>query len=116
MARRSALADSSARRAARRARAWAFELSSKPACRHQETKSVYEFKYSRGATPRFPPMVLVKSRHKSPPTNWNFFGELTVLAAALIRSLSVTCKIWFDKLQETPYVTIKTIFASYPIP
>src|SRR6266480_7915980 len=105
MARPSALADSSARRAALRARAWAFEMSSKPACRHQETKSAYEFKYSRGATPRFPPTVFVKSRHRSSPTNWNFFGELTVLAATLIRSLYVTCKIEFDKLQENIYVT-----------
>src|SRR6266480_2886233 len=106
MARPSALADSSARRAALRARAWASEMSSKPACRHQETKSVYEFKYSRGATPRFPPMVFVKSRHRSPPTNSNFFGELAVLAAAPIKvHLSVTCKIEFDKLQENLYVT-----------
>src|SRR2546423_7954884 len=83
MARRNAPAESSGRRDARPTNASAAGPFSKPACLHQETKSAYEFRYSRVVAPRFPPTVLAKSRHGSPATSWNLLEALAGLATVL---------------------------------
>src|SRR6266496_6521489 len=89
MARWRVAADSSGLRAAFRSSVSAADLSNKSPCWHHETKSAYEFKYSRVERPRFPPTVFVKSSDTSPPTNWNFFGELVVVLIPVLMTMPI---------------------------